>query len=154
MRAQVGHMPLLSLEVLDSTYERSAVAALLVIGGLGPAINFLIPLYIQIVQGQTTLFTAVAVVPYTLSIALSAIFIVRFYQRLSPRMIAIVAFVLVAIGLVILSFTVRHDWGTPLVILALIIVGLGEGSLLTLLFNIMVTSSPKELAGDVGALRG
>jgi len=49
---------------------------------------------------------------------------------------------------------VRHDWGTPLVILALIIVGLGEGSLLTLLFNIMVTSSPKELAGDVGALRG
>jgi hypothetical protein len=33
-------------------------------------------------------------------------------------------------------------------------VGLGEGSLLTLLFNVMVTSSPKELAGDVGALRG
>ncbi|HOU41991.1 MAG TPA: MFS transporter [Promineifilum sp.] len=154
MRAQVGHMPLLSLEVLDSTYERSAVLALLVIGALGPAINFLIPLYIQIVQGQTTLFTAVAVVPYTLSIALSAIFIVRFYQRLSPRMIAIAGFVMVAVGLVILSFTVRNDWGTPLVILALIIVGLGEGSLLTLLFNIMVTSSPKELAGDVGALRG
>ena len=49
---------------------------------------------------------------------------------------------------------VGNNWGTALVILGLILVGLGEGSLLTLLFNVMVTSSPKELAGDVGALRG
>ncbi len=154
MRTQVGQMPLLSLEVIDSTYERAAVLALLVIGALGPAINFLIPLYIQIVQGQSTLFTAVAVVPYTLAIALSAILIVRLYNRQSPRTIAIVAFTLVAVGLVVLSFTIRNDWGTPLVIFGLLIVGLGEGALLTLLFNVMVTSSPKEMAGDVGALRG
>jgi MFS family permease len=154
MRVTVGKMPLLSLEVLDSTYERAAIVSLLIIGALGPAINFLIPMYIQIVQGQSSLFTAVAVVPYTLAIAASAFFIVRLYNRLTPRRIAVIAFSLVAIGLVLLSFTVRHDWGTPLVILGLIIVGLGEGSLLTLLFNIMVTSSPKDLAGDVGALRG
>jgi hypothetical protein len=41
-----------------------------------------------------------------------------------------------------------------LVILSLIIVGLGEGALLTLVFNVLVSASPKELAGDVGALRG
>ena len=41
-----------------------------------------------------------------------------------------------------------------MVIFSLIILGLAEGSLLTLLFNVMVTSSPKEMAGDVGALRG
>ncbi len=39
-------------------------------------------------------------------------------------------------------------------ILSLIIVGLGEGALLTLVFNVLVSASPKELAGDVGALRG
>ena len=81
-------------------------------------------------------------------------------MRIRPAYVVIVvvaavgAFVLVAVGLTLLSFTIRNDWGTPLVILGLVIVGLGEGSLLTLLFNIMVTSSPKELAGDVGALRG
>ena len=32
--------------------------------------------------------------------------------------------------------------------------GIGQGSLVTLLFNVLVTSSPKELAGDVGSLRG
>lgn len=36
----------------------------------------------------------------------------------------------------------------------LLLVGIGEGSLLTLLFNVLVSASPKRLAGDVGALRG
>jgi len=153
-RAELGRAPLLPLEVLDSSYERATIIALLIIGALGPAVNFLIPLYIQIVQGQSTLFTAVAVVPYTLSIALSAVTIVRLYDRLTPRKIAVAAFIIVALGLTLLSFTIHNNWGTPVVILGLILVGLAEGSLLTLLFNVMVTSSPKELAGDVGALRG
>ena len=153
-RAELGRMPLLSLEVLDSPKERATIICLLVIGALGPAVNFLIPLFIQIVQGRTTMQTAVAVVPYTLSIAASAILIVRFYDRFTPRRIAIVAFGLVAAGLTLLSFVVGNNWGTAMVILGLLLVGLGEGSLLTLLFNVMVTSSPKELAGDVGALRG
>ncbi len=152
--AEVGRMPLLSLEVLDSPKERATIVCLLVIGALGPAVNFLIPLFIQIVQGRTTMQTAIAVVPYTLAIAASAIFIVRFYGRLTPRRIAVVAFALVAGGLTLLSFVVGNNWGTLMVILGLLLVGLGEGSLLTLLFNVMVSSSPKELAGDVGALRG
>ncbi|MCB0195941.1 MAG: MFS transporter, partial [Anaerolineae bacterium] len=146
--------PLLALEVLDSPAERANIAAFLVIGALGPAVNFLIPLYIQIVQNRTSLFTAVAVVPYTLAIAAAAVLIVRLFGRLSPRQIAVAAFILVAIGLTMLAITVRNEWTTPVVIFSLILVGLGEGSLLTLLFNVMVSASPKELAGDVGALRG
>ena len=153
-RVALGKMPLLSLEVLDSPKERATIICLLVIGALGPAVNFLIPLFIQIVQGRSTMQTAIAVVPYTLAIAASAIFIVRLYDRLTPRRIAMVAFALVAAGLTLLSFVVGNNWGTIFVILGLLMVGLGEGSLLTLLFNVMVTSAPKELAGDVGALRG
>jgi len=153
-RVAAGRMPLLSPEVLDSTEKRTTIYALLVIGGLGPAVNFLIPLYIQIIQDRSTLFTAVAVVPYTAAIASSAIFIERLYDRLSPRMIGVLAFLLVAIGLAMLAFTVHNDWGTPAVIVGLLLTGLGEGSLLTLLFNLMVALSRRELAGDVGALRG
>jgi hypothetical protein len=40
------------------------------------------------------------------------------------------------------------------VILGLITVGVGQGALMTLLFNVLVSSAPKELAGDVGSLRG
>ncbi|MBP9502766.1 MAG: MFS transporter [Candidatus Promineofilum sp.] len=153
-RAELGREPLLSLEVIDSPKERATIVSLLIIGALGPAVNFLIPLFIQIVQGRTTMQTAIAVVPYTLAIATSAIFIVRFYDRFTPRRIAVVAFTLVAVGLALLSFVVGNNWGTAMVIFGLVMVGLGEGSLLTLLFNVMVTSAPKSLAGDVGALRG
>lgn len=153
-RAELGKEPLLSLEVLDSPTERATIVCLLIIGALGPAVNFLIPLFIQIVQGRTTMQTAIAVVPYTLAIATSAIFIVRLYDRLTPRRIAMIGFALVAGGLTLLSFVVGNNWGTAMVIFGLLVVGLGEGALLTLLFNVMVSSSPKELAGDVGALRG
>ncbi|MCB8918243.1 MAG: MFS transporter [Ardenticatenaceae bacterium] len=146
--------PLLALEVLDSPQERSNIVALLVIGALGPAVNFLIPLYLQIVQNRTSLQTAVTVIPYTLAIAGSAMLIVRLFGRLTPRQIATAGFVVVAGGLTLLAYAIRNEWTTPLVILSLILVGMGEGALLTVLFNVMVSASPKELAGDVGALRG
>lgn len=154
MRQETGNSPLIALEVLDTPKERAATLSLLIISALGPAVNFLIPLYIQIVQGRTTLFTAVAVIPYTLSIALAAILIVRLYDRLTPRQIGSLGFAVVSIGLALLAFAIQNEWGTPLVVLSLIILGLGEGALITLVFNVLVSASPKELAGDVGALRG
>src|SRR5690606_20213172 len=116
-RAELGKEPLLSLEVLDSPRERATIVCLLVIGALGPAVNFLIPLFIQIVQGRSSMQTAIAVIPYTLSIAASAILIVRLYDRVTPRRIAVVAFSLVAGGLILLSFVVGNNWGTVMVIL-------------------------------------
>jgi MFS family permease len=146
--------PLLALEVLDSREERAATYALVIIGALGPAVNFLIPLYIQIIQGRTTLQTAVATVPYTLAIFTAAVLIVRLYSRFAPRWIGFFGFIIVSAGLTILAFAIQNDWGTPVVILGLIVLGLGEGSLLTLVFNVLVSASPKALAGDVGAMRG
>lgn len=146
--------PLLALEVLDTPEERNAVYAFLVAGGLGSAISFLIPLYIQIVQDRTPLFTSIAIVPYAITVAAAAILSVRLYDRLTPRMLALISFVLVGAGMLVLAFTIGNNWSTPAVIFGLILVGLGEGTTLTLLFNVLVSASPKELAGDVGALRG
>ena len=72
-REAQGKTPLLAREVLNSSEERNAVLAFLVAGALGSAISFLIPLYIQIVQGKTPLFTSVAIVPYALTVAAAAI---------------------------------------------------------------------------------
>jgi len=117
-------------------------------------VSFLIPLYIQFVMNRTPLFTGVAIVPYALAVAVAAIVSVRLYRRLTPQKLGVVCFVLIAIGSVIVALTISNNWGTPLVILGLLVLGLGEGTMLTLLFNVLVSASPKELAGDVGALRG
>ncbi|MCX7790756.1 MAG: MFS transporter [Chloroflexaceae bacterium] len=153
-RQEQGKATLISLEVLDTPEERAATYSLLIIGALGPAINFLIPLYIQIVQGRTSLQTSIAVIPYSLAIFFGTALIVALFDRLTPRQIGRYAFILVTLGLVLLAFTVSNDWGNLAVIGSLIIVGLAEGALLTLVFNVLVSASPKELAGDVGALRG
>jgi len=153
-RQALGRTPLIALDVLETPEERAALFSIFMIGALGSAITFLIPLYIQIVQGRTGLQTAVAVIPFSLSSFTAAVLVVRLYDRLSPRRIARYAFVLVAVGVALLSVVIRNEWSTFLVIVSMILAGLGEGSLVTVLFNVLVTASPKELAGDVGSLRG
>jgi len=68
--------------------------------------------------------------------------------------IAQAAFVVMAAGLAFLAAVVRNDWSTPPVVLGLVVTGLGVGSLATLLFDVLVSGSPPELAGDAGSLRG
>lgn len=145
---------LLALEVIDSQQERAAVYSMMAIVILGNALTFLTPLYIQMVQGRTSFQTSVAMIPYQLAVFAAAISIVRFFDRLAPRQIARYAFMLVSVGMIVLAIVMNNEWNNLLVIFGLILVGLGQGSLVTLLFNVLVTASPKELAADVGALRG
>jgi predicted MFS family arabinose efflux permease len=153
-RETAGRTPLLALSVLESPEERSAVYAMFAVVALEAALNFSVPLYIQIVQGRSPLATAVAMLPFNLTVFFAAMLIVRLYDRLTPRRIGQFGFALCAVALIWLSFVVRNDWSSIPVMLGLIAFGIGQGSLVTLLFNVLVTSSPKELAGDVGSLRG
>jgi MFS family permease len=153
-RAARHKTPLIALEVVDSPLEWMTAAALFTIVGMEGAINFAVPLYIQFVQGLPAFQTSIAMMPFMLTVFFTAILIVRLYNRFAPRQIATAAFLLVAVGTAWLAFVVRNDWTTAPVIAGLIMVGLGQGALVTLLFNVLVTASPKELAGDVGSLRG
>ena len=98
--------------------------------------------------------TAVAVVPYAVAIFAAAVMVVRLYRWLSPRLLGVVGFALVAVGLVVLGFSIRNDWGTPVVVLGLLVLGLGEGALITLLFNVLVSSSPSAWPATWAAFRG
>jgi MFS family permease len=153
-RAALGRTPLIALEVIDSPLEWMTALALFIIVGMEGAINFSVPLYIQIVQGLPAFQTSIAMMPFMLTVFFTAILIVRLYRRFTPRQIATGAFLLVAVGTAWLAFVVRNDWTTAPVIAGLFTVGLGQGALVTLLFNVLVTASPKALAGDVGSLRG
>lgn len=153
-RKAAGLTPLLALEVINSPGERAAVYAMFTVVALEAALNFSVPLYIQIVQGRTPMATAIAMLPFNLTVFFAAMLIVRLFGRFSPREIGRFGFVLCAIGLLWLAFVVRNDWSAVPVLLGLFVFGLGQGALVTLLFNVLVTASPKELAGDVGSLRG
>jgi predicted MFS family arabinose efflux permease len=153
-RIASGKTPLLALEVIRNPAERAAVYAMFAVVALEGALNFSVPLYIQIIQGRSPLETAVAMLPFNLTVFFSAMLIIRAYGKLTSRQIGMWGFGLCTVALLWLAFVVKNNWSAVPVMFGLILFGIGQGSLVTLLFNVLVTASPKELAGDVGALRG
>lgn len=153
-RARAGKVPLVSLAVLGSSRERAAVYAMFIVVALEAALNFTVPLYIQIVQGRTPFDTALAMMPFNLTVFITATFVVRFYKRFSPRTIGVFSFILTTVALAWLAVVVTNNWETAPTILGLFVFGVGQGALVTLVFNVLVTAAPKELAGDVGSIRG
>ncbi|MFT4285661.1 MAG: MFS transporter [Protaetiibacter sp.] len=153
-RARAGKVPLVSLAVLGRGSERAAVYAMFIVVALEAALNFTVPLYIQIVQGRTPFDTSLAMMPFNLTVFVTATLIVRFYGRFNPKTIGVFGFVLTTSALVWLSFVVTNNWETLPTILGLFVFGVGQGALVTLVFNVLVTAVPKSLAGDVGSIRG
>jgi MFS family permease len=146
--------PLMAPQVIERPQQRSALFTMFMIVMLGSAVSFLIPLYIEIVQGRSSLKTALAIIPYSLSIFVAAVLVSRLLDRLSSRLIARSAFVMVAAALASLGVVVSNEWETFMVVFGLIVLGLGQGALVTIVFNVLAAASPEELAGDVASLRG
>jgi MFS family permease len=153
-RMDAGQPVLFSLDVLRSTKERSIVACMALMLFIGTAVSFLLPLYMQVVQGLSGFQTSLSIVPYTLSIFVANTQVSRLYDRFSPTSITRVSFGVVFLALTLLSFTIRNDWSQAAVVVGLVTMGLAQGCIVALVFNKLLMSNPKELAGDVGAFRG
>jgi MFS family permease len=153
-RRSQGADSLVALEVVAGTSERAALLSIFIVSALASAITFLIPLYIQVVQGRGSFETALSVIPFSVASFIAAIAVVRLKSYLSPAHIGRYSFLLVTVGLALLGATIRNDWSHSMVVFGMAVAGFGEGALVTLLFNVLVTSSPRELAADVGSVRG
>lgn len=153
-RGAAGKPRIFDLRVLATSAERAVTACMATMLFVGTAANFLMPLYMQVVQGLTGIETSFSIIPYTLSIFLASTFIAVLYGRFSPRVLGAAGFVVVAAALALLAFTVRGDWGQWFIVAGLVLLGLGQGSIVALVFNTLLSAAPKQLAGDVGAWRG
>lgn len=142
------------LRVLASSSELAITACMAIMLFVGTAANFLIPLYMQMVQGRSGIETSFSLIPYTLSIFLASTFVAFLYDKFSPSIIARTGFVVVSGALCLIAYTIRNDWGQLFVVLGLVLLGLGQGAIVALVFNTLLSSVPKPLAGDVGAWRG
>ena len=142
------------LRVIATSSELAVTACMAIMLFVGTAANFLIPLYMQVVQGLTGIQTSFSIIPYTLSIFLASTFVAVLYSRFAPRVLAASGFVVVAGALTLIAFSIRGEWGQLFIVTGLILLGLGQGAIVALVFNTLLSSAPKALAGDVGAWRG
>jgi predicted MFS family arabinose efflux permease len=146
-----GGKPLIAIDVFSSARERSALFAIFLIGVIGSAITFVIPLYIEVIQGRNSLYTAIAIAPFALSGFAGAILVMRLRNHLRPRQVAQYAFASVALGSTLLGGTIHNDWSDIAVILSMALAGFGEGALATLLFKLLAS---RARAGAVAPLCG
>ncbi|WP_461473860.1 MFS transporter [Microbacterium sp. HJ5] len=152
---QRNHRPrIFDLRVLATRSELAITACMAIMLFVGTAANFLIPLYMQVVQGLSGIQTSFSIIPYTISIFLASTFVAYLYKYATPRVLGSVGFVVVAAALTLIAFTIRADWGQSFIVLGLVLLGLGQGAIVALVFTTLLSSAPKELAGDVGAWRG
>ncbi|QXT62864.1 MFS transporter [Tessaracoccus palaemonis] len=142
------------LRVLATSSELAVTACMSIMLFVGTAANFLIPLYMQVVQGLTGMQTSFSIIPYTISIFLASTFVAYLYKKFPPRVLAAAGFVVVAFALTLIAFTIRGEWGQAFIVIGLVLLGLGQGSIVALVFNTLLSAAPKQLAGDVGAWRG
>lgn len=142
-----GRATLIERGLLTAPSQRTTLFSIFTIAAVGSAVTFLIPLYIEIVQGRNSVYTALALAPYTVSAFGAAVLCSRMYGRVPLYAIARLAFLALAIGLALLAVVIRNDWSDLAVIASLGVAGAAEGALMTLLFKILVTTS--EVVPDV-----
>lgn len=153
-RMDEQRVPLVNLDIVRDRSERATVTVMGIMLFVGTAVSFLMPLYMQVVQGFVGIQVSLAVVPYTISIFIANTLVARLYDKFPPRAITSVSMAVVTLALVWLSFTIANDWGQASVVIGLVVLGLAQGCVVALVFNALLTSAPKENAGDVGAIRG
>jgi MFS family permease len=149
-----GGTPLVSLDAIRGQPERSLLLSIFTVGVLGAAITFVVPMYIEVVQGHTSIFTAVACIPFTIASFSAAIFVVRLRGRVHPRRIARAAFLGVALGAALLGLAIHEDWSDATVIIGLILAGIGEGALATLVLKLLLTRASADQTDEVPSLCG
>jgi MFS family permease len=154
VREALGLPVLVSLEVFRQRGQKPALLSLHATELVGSALLFLVPLYIQVVQGRSGLQTSAAMAPYQLAVFAAAVLVVALYARFSARSLASVGFLLMAAGLLLLALTMRNVWGNFAVVAALLVGGAGQGALMSVLTNTLVNGTPEAHAGDAGAMRG
>ena len=96
-RSRNGKVPLVDLSVLKRPKERAAIYAMFIIVAMEAAVNFTVPTYIQVVQGRTPFDTSLAMMPFNLTVFVTATLIVRFYSKFAPRTIALFSLSLIHI---------------------------------------------------------
>lgn len=153
-KTAAGTVPLLNLKVVKGVKAHATLIVMSAMLFVGTATSFLMPLYMQMVRGLGGLETSLSVVPYTISIFIANTLVVRLYDRFSPAQIARTGLWVVTIALGWLGVTILTGLGQWAVILGLITLGLAQGCIVALVFNTLLTLSPADAAGDVGAVRG
>jgi MFS family permease len=151
-RERAGREPLLSTGLFKNRTSNLALvtqnAQWLILLGT----SFTVAVYLQTVRGYNPIETGVIFTAATLGVLVSSLAAERLAQRRSQRTLIMAGFVVTAAGIGLLIGLV-YAWSSVVAFVpGLLLIGLGIGVMLTPSVNVVQSSFPEELQGEISGL--
>jgi MFS family permease len=114
--------------------------------------SFVVSVFLQEVRGYSAIKTGVIFTASTLGILFSSLAAERLAKRYAQRTLIVAGFVVTLAGIVLLLGLVRASDSVFAFVPGLALVGLGLGAMLTPSVNVVQSSFPEELQGEISGL--
>lgn len=114
--------------------------------------SFTVAAYLQVVRGYDAIETGVIFTAATIGLLLSSLGAERFAKRRSQRTLIMAGFVVNAVGVVLLLALVQGSPSPWAFAPGLFLIGLGLGGMLTPSVNVVQSSFPEALQGEISGL--
>jgi MFS family permease len=151
-REQAGKEPLLSTRLFRNRTCNFALVTqniqwLLLMGS-----SFVVSVFLQEVRGYSAIKTGVIFTAATVGILVSSLAAERLAKRYPQRTLIVAGFIVTIAGVLILLFLVRAWDSLAAFVPGLLLIGLGLGGMLTPSVNVVQSSFPEELQGEISGL--
>jgi MFS family permease len=114
--------------------------------------SFVVSVYLQEIRGYSAIKTGVVFTAATLGILASSLAAERLAKRFPQRTLIVTGFVVTIVGIVLLLVLVRDSDSIWAFVPGLALIGLGVGAMLTPSVNVVQSSFPEELQGEISGL--
>jgi MFS family permease len=114
--------------------------------------SFVVAVFLQEVRGYNAIQTGVIFTAATVGVLVSSLGAERFAKRRTQKSLIVAGFVLTVIGIVVLLVSVNASSRVVAFAPGLLLIGLGLGLMLTPSVNIVQSSWPEQLQGEISGL--
>jgi MFS family permease len=151
-RERAGKEPLLSTGLFRNRTCNLALVTQNIQWLLLMGTSFVVSVYLQTVRGYSAIRTGVIFTAATVGILVSSVAAGRLARRYPQKSLIVAGFVVTLVGIVLLIFLVRATDNVLAFVPGLLLIGLGLGAMLTPSVNVVQSSFPEELQGEISGL--
>ncbi len=152
-RERVGREPLVRLAHLKIPPLRSGLSMFLAQNLIMMGVFFIVPLYLQIVQGFDAFETGLRMLPVSVTLFLTATLAPRLAARVSPRLVVRLGLVVLLVACGFLLTVIDPDIDTGPFLAAMAVLGVGMGLLASQLGNVVQSSVDESARSEAGGLQ-
>jgi EmrB/QacA subfamily drug resistance transporter len=145
--------PLVHLRLLGVAPLRAGLSMFLFQNLILMGIFFSIPLYLQIVQGFDAFETGLRMLPVSVALFATALLGSRLSGRLPPRTIVRIGVALLVVAALLLLATIKPEIDTVPFAIAMAILGVGMGLIVSQLGNVVQSAVGEDDRGEAGGLQ-